>query len=78
MDLGLSLNWIGTAALLHEQTMRDGKLGCISGWQSCLSWKGERGSAQEDIYSAKYTPVCALSGPCYVNVCISVEMILKY
>lgn len=30
-DLGLSLNWTGTAALLHEQTMRDGKPGCIPG-----------------------------------------------
>lgn len=31
MDLRFSLNWIGTAALLHEQGMKDGKLGCIPG-----------------------------------------------
>lgn len=29
MDLGLSLNWAATAALLHQQGMKDGKLGCI-------------------------------------------------
>lgn len=31
MDLGFSLNWTGTAALLRGQTMKDRKLGCIPG-----------------------------------------------